>query len=910
MGYELVTGPPASGKKTYLTAKIRESLKNNKPEDLLVLTNSGSSARFFRDCIIENIDSYTELWSETVSSFCKKILREYYFLAGIKPAFKVITDFEKRLIVRNILKSTRLKFLSNSGSGEGLIREISNFIDIARKNPGWEKNIKNEAKYQDLRMLLGNYQNTLRKFNYLDFVDLAVFTRKLLKKENPGIINPPLLPPFSKGGRGGFKAFFVYEAEDMDPVMGDIIIEILSLVGQGIVSIEPSIGIYDFRGSLPYEMKEKLIKNFNFQIKEFKQEKTENKEFFLESQTRDEQARYAASHIASKIRSGTNPRDIAVISRSTGENLWVFTEALKHKGINHVLVGGIGFFRNPGIIELLSFLSCIHKKQDSDDTHVYRAIKILGILSENELDILRRKSFISGKPLKAVFGQDKRSKEFWNKIKEISAQARQVPADRFIYGLMEKYGFLKNSVFNESSAPVYSYFYDIVRNFSEHSRKSRAAPLKFDEFMENIFQVMSGYGKELDIPYMPDREAVRIMTVQRAKGELFKTVYIVDMTEDNFPRPFFENPLVSSHDFRALNLRPVPGVTQQYEFETRLFEVASTRATEETIYCWHKTEEDGSTVEISSFIKDKRAQSIKEEIMNCVVDENDLFLNLAEKFSKKDRQEIIKRINPRLSEKMRSIDNIIEFDEKSLKDKVACAPEVFSYTILEDFRECPQYFFLRHILKLKEPSTTAMMLGIAVHRILQNMHSANITEPQRVRKLIDEVWKQMDFGSGFEARNLYIIACTMISEYLKSLDDFEVESTEENFRVNYKGAEFTGRFDRVDRLGRDERLVDYKTSKRIPGTAGLLSSVERGDNFQIPLYRLARACRYFAIYRMREKHDKMLVAIDFEDRKAEKALSKAEHEIFAAIDEIRKGVFISGKNSKCRNCYFERICNK
>jgi hypothetical protein len=100
------------------------------------------------------------------------------------------------------------------------------------------------------------------------------------------------------------------------------------------------------------------------------------------------------------------------------------------------------------------------------------------------------------------------------------------------------------------------------------------------------------------------------------------------MTEDNFPRPFYENPLLSVNDFETLDLKPIPGIIQQYEFEEKLFKVAKTRARKQVIYCSYTTEADGTPVEISSFIESQELTPLQKEIQDDLIDQGDLFLNL------------------------------------------------------------------------------------------------------------------------------------------------------------------------------------------------------------------------------------------------------------------------------------------
>ena len=133
---------------------------------------------------------------------------------------------------------------------------------------------------------------------------------------------------------------------------------------------------------------------------------------FIESATQDEEAEYVALSIAGRIKNGQSPKDIAIVSRSVDEGIQVFTSALSRKGINYVVVGGIGFFKNPLIIQFMSLLKCIHQKDSVEDTHLYRTLKILNILSEDELDTLRQDACISGATLASVFAKKMKKKIF------------------------------------------------------------------------------------------------------------------------------------------------------------------------------------------------------------------------------------------------------------------------------------------------------------------------------------------------------------------------------------------------------------------------------------------------------------------------------------------------------------------
>ncbi|MFC2060899.1 PD-(D/E)XK nuclease family protein [Elusimicrobiota bacterium] len=905
MAFELLSGKPASGKKTYLLNKINEFLRSgNDTQDLIVLTNSINTAKDINAAVTRELGSYSELCIESVTSYCKKILRENYFHSSIKPGFKIISDFEKRLLVKNILKrKIDLQFLKPSVSNEGMTKEISNFIDMAKRNPGWEKNISQEKgrdlKYKDLKLILDLYIQAQERFNYVDFVDVTLHTRDLLRG-HPGLI--------------GFKALFVYEAEDMDAIMGDILNVILSRVKEATVSLSRESGIYGFRGARPDLIYDTLLKEHDFKEKEFSGSRNESREYFLDNDTRDEQAENVALHIAGKIKQGIKPGKIAIISRSVGESLWVFTDALKKRGINYVMTGGIGFFRQMEIVRLMSFLNCIYKKEEVDDINLQRTMELTDTISEERLDVLRTTAVISNRPLGMIFKEEEpeQSDRFWEKISGLRERSKAVNVDRFVYEIMLEYGFFKKGIEDIFTARLYSYFYSIVTDFSSHYRKFLKRPLGFSEFMENLYDLLSGFGKEMDIPYAASKEAVQIMTVQRSKGETFEVAYVVDMIEDNFPRPFYESPLISEQDHRHLGIEPVPGIKEQYEFEKKLYEVAKTRGEQETVYCWYNYENDGSPVEPSVFVSTEKKKSIKRELQDAVVTETDLMIRLIEDFNKDTREKIIGEAAPYLMEKVQMVNAIEDFDPDMLKDKVkAGIPEKFSYTLMESYKDCPERFFLRNILKIKESPSISRDRGIAVHKILQELHTKKVSSEAETDGLIKDLWKKMNFCSDFRERNLFPAVNNMINNYIKAVrnEDFDVTATEKKFYFELDGEKISGRFDRIDKLASgEERVVDYKTSRKVPAERGLMSAVKRGDNFQIPVYGLAKGCRYFTIYRLREEPEKMEVTIDLSGEKEKEVLIESEKLILDTINGIKEGIFNAVESSRCRNCYYSRIC--
>ncbi|MGM0568140.1 MAG: PD-(D/E)XK nuclease family protein [Elusimicrobiota bacterium] len=904
MAVKLLSGPPASGKKAYLKSAIKQSLSSLNPEDIIVISNSRKSACELRDDARKNLGSYSELWVESITSFSKKILRENYNLINIKPGFRIISDFEKRLIVRNILESQN-KLNTIKGSGDGLVSDVSNFLDVAKRNPRWRDNISNfkslKGKYKDLLFIEEKYNSLLNKFNYMDFIDLTLNTAVLLEN-NPKVMKT--------------KKVFVYEAEDMGWIMARIICALIDRASSAVVSLSPQSSIFRFRGARPLYIKNRLEKNCKLKIKSFSASQEDRKEFYIQASTKDEEAKAIASDIALKLKSGYRPSDICIIGRSIGESMEVYTDALKRKGINFILGGGIGFFRQRPIIELLSLFRCILHGSEAEEMDIVRTVLLADVLDPDKLDSLRAEALNERIAFKKIFSSKypDESRAFYEKINSLALQGQKKSAGVFIYHLLEEFGFLKIASKDETLSSVYSYFMQIIEEYAGHYKKFSGEVLSFEKLMENFINLLKGFGKEMDIPYMPGIEAVKLITVQQAKGELFNRAYLVGMTEDSFPRSFVENSLLSSHDRRNLNLKPLTGIDEQYKFEKKLFEVARTRANK-IIYSWYETENNGSPAEISSFVSERNLKSENMLDTERIVDTHDFMLQIAE--NAPDEIENIRKEQGEgeLSEKLEFLKSVLEFSPLQLRDKVEKGiPKKYSYTMLKTFSSCPRKFFYRYILSIKEPPTVNQFLGIAIHTILEKIHRNSVLNYRDASIMLKEIWPDIGFYSLFESRNFFKIVREMLSEYYKCIkeENFGIISLEESFETNFEGIIFRGRYDRIDSLDPGvERVVDYKSGKNIGGSRAMLNAVERGDDFQVPIYYLARKPFYFSVYRLREKSEKMRVDIDFSSQRARDVIFKSKKLIKEKVKQISSGIFHQGPSSgnECRFCYFSRICD-
>ncbi len=910
MAFEILQGPPRSGKKEYLKKKLKKFIESGiSTDEILVLTNSVQSAEDIKKFAKKHLDSYSELWIESVTSFCKKILRENYYYTDMVPGFRIITDFEKRLIVRTLLKrDLHLKYFKTAGNREGLVREISNFIDVDKRNSGWTEKIKSikgpeKQKYRELEKIFQLYKKELKGLNYADFVDLHLNTKKLVRK------HPDLLD---------FKVLMSYETEDMDLIMGDVIYRLAENSKHVHISINPDLSIYNFRGARPRKLRWKLKQKFNFKIKNpGSEEKIKSKNTFIETPTRDDQAEMVADDIGVRLKKGKiSPSDIIIMARSVGENMELFTQALKSRGINSLTLGGIGFFRQPEIIELMSVLAFIDHKTEDSAINLRRVLRLTVIFSETEIDMLHNKSVIESKSMLIVMEENEpdRYRRFCQYIEVLRKRSRETGLLSFIYYIMEEFGFLKTAAAGEFSSRLYSYFYKIVEDYARHFEKMEGRRLTFKLFMKNLYELLSGFGKDMNIPHIPKIEAVKIMTVQQAKNIRCKLAYVVDMVEDTFPRPFFENPLLKIKDYENLGFKPVFDIEKRYKFEERLYRIASTRGGKETVHAWYNFDNSGKAINKSEFLEEKKLSQISYKSSETIINVTDFICELAENIPGKIINEI-EVPGKDFKKQLKLLYKVKQHNPANFFDRVReNLPQTFSYTMLESYVKCPRILFYRYIMNIDEPDTIYKSFGIAVHRIFQKIYDIGVTNRKEALQKLKIIWSDLQFCSEFESRNLYKKALNILKEYFKGPagEDFKIKSLEVDFKINIDEIKIRGRCDREDELPNGEkRIVDYKTGKRVPATRGLLNAVERGENFQIPIYKWARNSRYFTVCRLRKKASKMNITIDFSKKRAARVTNEAKKRLKKVVSGIKNGKFPArpAKSNNCRFCYYARLCD-
>lgn len=154
-----------------------------------------------------------------------------------------------------------------------------------------------------------------------------------------------------------------------------------------------------------------------------------------------------------------------------------------------------------------------------------------------------------------------------------------------------------------------------------------------------------------------------------------------------------------------------------------------------------------------------------------------------------------------------------------------------SYSRLGTYENCGLQYLLQSVLGLDETSTHSMKFGTWMHALFEALGRQEITNRRDLDAAYDGLFDPAVFPSASVARNYRRYGEKILETFLKhEMGRFpvEVEFGFKDFRVGR--ARFRGRIDRIDRIGNNLTLTDYKTSR------SAATAQEAADSLQLAIY--------------------------------------------------------------------------
>ncbi len=600
-GPSLVLAGAGSGKTRTLIYRVAYLLeKGVRPEEILLVTFTNKAAQEMRKRIELLLKSETRgLWCGTFHHVGNRILRMYGQAAGLPPDFGILDDEDSRDLVKNCLRALELK---SSGAGfpkPGVVQSILSYAVNAKKS--LEDAIFSHSPYlsqwtREFQKIQALYEEKKRKTNNLDYDDLLVRWIELLQKS----------PAVRERLTRQFRHLMVDEYQDTNRLQHELI-RILSTHHRNVLVVgDDAQSIYSFRAA--------EIKN----ILEFPDDFPGTQTFKLETNYRSsdgilelanasirnnvhqfpktlkgvkgagvapayvrvrdgrQEARFVAQRVLEFRDGGVRFPEIAVLFRARFQAAELELELAK-RGVPYVIRGGVRFFEQAHIKDVVAFLRIL--VNPLDEISWTRALLLQNGVGAGYAEKIFGWFAAAGasleKSVEPAFGESlpPRAKEGLANFKRIlktllRPEVRNHPG-ALIEEIVDKW-YRKFALLNFENAQDRIEDLRELVNFAHTYQEVK-------DFLADV-TLREGFKGESVVEGGPTEatEMLLLSTIHQAKGLEWKAVFVIGLSEGQFPHArSMEDP-------------------EELEEERRLFYVAVTRAKEELILVHPMTRYDYS----------------------------------------------------------------------------------------------------------------------------------------------------------------------------------------------------------------------------------------------------------------------------------------------------------------------------
>jgi DNA helicase II / ATP-dependent DNA helicase PcrA len=589
-------------------------------------------------------------------------------------------------------------------------------------------------------------------------------------------------------------------------------------------------------------------------------------------------------------------KDFAILVRANN-HAEVFARCLTRHGIPHQFLGPTKLYKQPEVVDLISYLRTLSNFEDSLSFYRLLSMDELGIPSR-DIQILGNYSkkynislFEAAEKASEV-GLSNSGKETIEMLMTIInkhfALLKKETAGQILYDFLNESGLLTKilktgSVDTERKATNISRFFDKLKSYeTNHEDSSAQAVIEWIDLAMELGESPQSVDSD-----WTNINAVNILTVHAAKGLEFPVVFMVNLVSQRFPTSDRKELIPIPDD---LIKEVLPEGDYHIEEERRLFYVGMTRAKKQLIFSAADYYGGG-----------KREKNISQFVFEAL---GDKAIN-AESTSKSQQ---LSFLDYGLSE------NKVSIEESSPLFHV----DYISYSQIDTFNVCPLHYKLRYILKIPTPPTAPLTVGIAIHAALKEFYLAakasEASSESRLIELLKNNWSHLGFKNKKHEKENYNRAVKYLSGYYKN--EFSENKipylVEQPFVVPiYKEGEqplkIGGVMDRVDVTPEGIEIVDYKTGEKVP------TQKEVDKNEQLTFYALAASLIKEPPFT--ENPDKLKLSLYYFEEQIKITTTRTKQELEAyknRLFEIRKEIemsdFACNGGFLCQNCEYSLLC--
>ncbi|HLG21861.1 MAG TPA: ATP-dependent DNA helicase, partial [Candidatus Manganitrophaceae bacterium] len=607
------------------------------------------------------------------------------------------------------------------------------------------------------------------------------------------------------------------------------------------------------------------------------------------------EADFVAGTIAEEIAScGGNHGDFAILVRANTD-ADPFLRALNVKGIPYRFTGNRGLYSRPEVRLLIAFMRGVADFHDSASLY-YLAGSDLYLLPADLLSRFMNRARRQNKSLYDVFTAalqpsseegpltDEAAATLQKLLEDLQGylrRAREAPAGVVLYEFIRKSGLLERYAEAMTSAQEVK-VQNIARFFGEIKRFQQWTPTPALHDVVAYLDLLLQSGEdppaaEADI----DAAAVSVLTIHKAKGLEFNTVFMVCLVDGKFPSRERGESLELPLD---LIEEVIPKGEVHLQEERRLFYVGMTRARRRLYLTSARDIGTARERKVSPFA----LEALNLPLQAIQVKKSSPLEAIA-RFGEAEKEERPRRMAPAESE-----------------------PLHLTYYQIDDYLTCPLKYKYSHILRVPIYQRHSIIYGNAMHQAVAAYLSAKTADQPVSFEAVVAVFERAWRSEGFLSREHEDRRLAAGRDALRRFYDQQEEGgrmatyVEKEFSFSFEGNRISGRWDRVDEEEEGGVVIDYKTAD-VPDQKG--ADKRAKENLQLALYAWA--------YRERFGRWPARVELYFLDSgligraiKQEKDIEKMQEKVRMVAEGIRKEDFGARPTYiACQYCAYQDICS-
>ena len=609
-------------------------------------------------------------------------------------------------------------------------------------------------------------------------------------------------------------------------------------------------------------------------------------------QTRESESDWLAAEIAGRIEAGASPRELAVLVRTNGDTDPLL-RSLFARGVPARAGLAQPLHERREVRTLLAFLRVIADPHASVDLY-HLAVAEPYLLSGTELTAIMAYARRRHRSLWDVLveveqqpGMLRLSSQTRRAVSRLLADVRAAidlsherSTGEVLYDFLRRSGRLARLVEGADRGEDASGLADIARFFQ--IVRGQAGLLVEDRvsFLAPHLAELAAAGGQADDEGPDEEDAVAVLTVHRAKGLEFGTVYICGLTEGRFPARGRPPALALPAELCAA--REVSLEDDSIAEERRLFYVAMTRARDELVLSYSLEGQAGRIGRRPSpFISE--ALDVHPDVLP----------------------------GPALPAQLAPLMPLPLPSPSQLPARPA-GPLSLSFSQLDDYFGCPERYRLRHVVGVPTPAHHALVYGSAMHQAVAAFHlrhgRGELMSEEALLEVFDRHWSAEGFLSRAHEEARYAAGREALRRFRADrIAEGAPPPTaiERPFSFSIGQDQVRGRVDRLDGASEEAVITDYKASD----VRDQRKADERArESLQLQVYALAHEAETGVLPREVRLHflDSGVIGRAKPERKK---LDRTSERIGQAADEIRAGRFPARPSAVgCGYCPYRAIC--